>query len=141
MNTSTRTKPPRWYWLVGSLALAWNLMGVAAYLGQMTMDLSALPDAQRAFYESIPTWATAAFAIAVFAGVAGSIGLLLKKRWAIPVLVVSFASVVVQVTHSLLLGNGLEVFGTSALILPLATLATGLALIGFAYLSKNRAWI
>jgi len=116
-------------------------MGVAAYLGQMTMDLSALPDAQRAFYESIPTWATAAFAIAVFAGVAGSIGLLLKKRWAIPVLVVSFASVVVQVTHSLLLGNGLEVFGTSALILPLATLATGLALIGFAYLSKNRAWI
>ncbi len=139
MNTTT--KPPMWFLVVAGLALVWNLMGVAAYLNQMTMDLSALPEAQRFFYQSIPAWATAAFAIAVFAGVAGSIGLLLKKRWAIPVLVVSFVGAVVQMTHSLLLGNGLEVFGTSALILPLITLAIGLALIGFAMLSKNRAWI
>ena len=139
MNTTT--KPPMWFLVVAGLALVWNLMGVAAYLNQMTMDLSALPEAQRLFYQTIPAWATAAFAIAVFAGVAGSIGLLLKKRWAIPVLVVSFVGAVVQMTHSLLLGNGLEVFGTSALILPLITLAIGLALIGFAMLSKNRAWI
>lgn len=130
-----------WFLVVASLALVWNLMGVAAYLNQMTMDLSVLPEAQRLFYQTIPAWATAAFAIGVFAGVAGSIGLLLKKRWAIPVLVVSFGGVVVQMIHSLLLGNGLDVFGTSASILPLITLAIGLALVGFAMLSKNRAWI
>ncbi len=130
-----------WFLPVAALALVWNLMGVVAYLSQMTMDLSVLEDAQRAFYESIPAWATAAFAIAVFAGVAGSVGLLLKKRWAIRVLVISCIGIVVQMTHSLLLGNGLDVFGTSALILPLVTLAIGLALIGFAILSKNRAWI
>ena len=135
------TKPPMWFLVVASLALVWNLMGVAAYLNQMTMDLSVLPEAQRLFYQTIPAWATAAFAIGVFAGVAGSIGLLLKKRWAIPVLVVSFGGVVVQMIHSLLLGNGLDVFGTSASILPLITLAIGLALVGFAMLSKNRAWI
>ena len=130
-----------WFLPVAALALVWNLMGVVAYLSQMTMDLSVLEDAQRAFYESIPAWATAAFAIAVFAGVAGSVGLLLKKRWAIRVLVISCFGIVVQMTHSLLLGNGLDVFGTSALILPLVTLAIGLALIGFAILSRNRAWI
>jgi len=141
MSVSTRTKPPRWFLPVVVLALVWNLIGVAAYLNQMIMDLSVLPDAQRAFYESIPAWATAAFATAVFAGVAGSIGLLLKRRWAIPVLLVSVIGIVVQLTHSLLLGNGLEIFGRSALILPSITLAIGLALVGFAILSKNRAWI
>lgn len=140
MNT-TLTKPPRWFLPVAGLALVWNLMGIAAYLSQMTMDLNILPIAERTFYESIPPWATAAFAIAVFAGAAGSVGLLIKKRWVIPVLVVSFVGIVVQVTHSLLLGNGLEVFGTSALIFPLITLAIGLALIGFATVSRKSAWI
>lgn len=141
MNATTKTKPAMWFLPVAGLALIWNIMGVAAYLNQMTMDLNNLPDAQRAFYASIPSWATAAFAIAVFAGVAGSVGLLLKKRWALPVLIASFVGIVLQVTHSLLLSNGLEVFGTSALILPVLTLAIGLALIGLAILSKNRAWI
>lgn len=141
MTMTTKVTPPMWFLAIAGLALIWNLMGVAAYLGQMTMDMSVLPDAQRGYYESIPPWATAAFAIAVFAGVAGSVGLLLKKHWAIPVLVMSLVGVVVQVTHSLLLGNGLEVFGTSALIFPLLTLAIGLALIGFAVMSRNRAWI
>lgn len=141
MNTTTKTKPAMWFLPVAGLALVWNMIGVAAYLNQMTMDLSVLPDAQRTFYASIPLWATTAFAIAVFAGVAGSVGLLLKKRWAVPALIASFMGIVVQVTHSLLLGNGLEVFGKSALILPLLTLSIGLALIGFAILSRNRAWI
>lgn len=141
MNVSTKTKPPTWFLPVVGLALVWNLIGVAAYLNQMTMDLSVLSDAQRTLYASIPAWATAAFATAVFAGVAGSIGLLLKKRWAIPVLLVSVIGIVVQFTHSLLLSNSLEVLGSSALILPLLTLAIGLALIGFAILCKNRDWI
>jgi len=141
MNESVKTNPAKWFLPVAGLALVWNLMGVAAYLNQMTMDLSILPDAQRAFYESIPVWATAAFAIAVFAGVAGSVGLLMKKRWAIPLLVVSFVAIVVQATHTLVLGNALEIFGSSILILPLITLAIGLALIGLAFLSRNRAWI
>lgn len=141
MNITTKAKPPTWYLPVASVALIWNLMGVAAYLGQMTMDLSVLPDAERMFYESIPPWATAAFAIAVFAGAAGSVGLILKKRWAMLVLVVSLIGIVVQVAHSLLLGNAVEVFGASALILPMITLAIGLALIGLAMLSKDRTWI
>lgn len=141
MNSPTNTKPPAWFLAVAGLALAWNLIGVAAYLGQVTMDLSDLPDAQRVFYESIPPWATAAFAIAVFAGAVGSLALLLRKRWAIPVLMVSCMGIAVQMTHSFFLSNGLDVFGTSALILPSTTLAIGLALIGFAIWSRNRAWI
>lgn len=141
MNSPTDTKPPPWFLAVAGLAFVWNLIGVAAYLGQVTMDISSLPEAQRAFYESMPAWATAAFATAVFAGTVGSLALLLKKRWAIPVLAVSCVGIVTQMTHSFFLSNGLDVFGTSALIVPSATLAIGVALIGFAIFSRNRAWI
>lgn len=141
MSTIVKTKPPTWFWVAASAALIWNLIGVAAYLGQMMMDMSTLSDAQRTFYETTPAWATSAFAIAVFAGTAGSAALLLRQRWAIPALVASLFGVIVQMAHSLLPGNSLEVFGTSALILPLLTLAIGLALIWFAIVSKNRSWL
>ena len=140
-NGSTKITPAAWFTPIAGAALIWNLMGVAAFISQMMTDLSILPEAQRAYYASIPLWATAAFAIAVFAGAAGSTGLLLKKRWAFPVLIVSFIGILVQLAHSLLLGNGVEVFGRSALILPLLTLAIGLALIGLADLAKKRNWI
>jgi len=141
MTAPSTVKPAKWFLPVAGVALVWNLLGVVAYLGQMSADLSALPDAQRAFYESMPAWATAAFAIAVFGGVAGSVGLLLRKSWALPALVLSVAGVAVQMTHSLLLGNGMAIFGSSALVLPLLTFAIGLGLVGLARLAKTRAWI
>ncbi len=141
MNTIVKTKPPTWFWVAAGAALVWNLAGVAAYLGQMMMDLSTLPETQRMFYETIPAWATSAFAIAVFAGTAGSAALLLRQQWAMPAFIASAFGIIIQMTHSLLLSNGLEVFGTSALILPIATLVIGLALIGFTVISKNRCWL
>ena len=70
--SGTRTQSsPMWYRIVAVLALVWNLMGISAYLMQVTMneaDLAALPEAQRLLYETTPAWATAAFATAVFAG-------------------------------------------------------------------------
>ena len=29
--------PPRSYWIIASLALVWNLIGLAAYVSQVTM--------------------------------------------------------------------------------------------------------
>ncbi len=72
--------PPRWFWMVSGVGLVWNLLGVAAFLGQMTMDLSSLPAAEWAFYESTPVWATVAFAVAVSGGVLGCGALLLRRR-------------------------------------------------------------
>ena len=77
-------KPPIWFWLVSVIALLWNLMGVFNYLNQAYNQealLEAMDQAQREVFEGIPAWATAAFAIAVFAGAIGSIGLLIRKKW------------------------------------------------------------
>ena len=59
---------PRSFYLISGFALLWNLLGVMAYVGQVTMSeevLNSLPEAQRLLYETVPAWATAGFAIAV----------------------------------------------------------------------------
>ena len=70
MSESTN-KPSVGFWIIGVIALIWNLMGVFAYITQVNMTdevIAALPDAERALYENVPAWVTGAFAIAVFGG-------------------------------------------------------------------------
>ena len=105
------------------------------------MDLSTLPIAQREFYESIPFWATVAFAVAVVGGVLGCIALLFRQSWAVLLMWVSLFGIVVQISHSILLGDGIAVFGAAGLALPLMTLVIAVALLWFAKYSANRGWL
>ena len=69
---TTSKKPPVWFWVVSVIALLWNLVGVMNYLNQAFNQvalLEAMDQAQRTAFESIPAWATAAFAIARARGV------------------------------------------------------------------------
>ncbi len=82
--TNSSTKPPIWFWVISVIALLWNLMGVNAYLQQayQTESFQAMYDTPELLelVNSTPAWATAAFAIAVFAGALGCIVFTLKKK-------------------------------------------------------------
>ena len=133
--------PPTWFWVVAGLGLVWNLIGVAAFAGQMTMDLNTLSGAEQAFYKSTPAWATVAFAVAVLGGVLGCVGLLLRRGWAFAMLVACLLGIVVQDSHSIFIGDGIEVFGSAGLILPLITFGIAAALAWFARYSGQQGWI
>ena len=132
---------PKWFWGISITGLVWNLLGVTAFIAQMAMDLSTLPEAQREFYEGTPGWATAGFGIAVFSGVLGCVGLLMRKRWSVLMLTICVLGIVVQVSHSIFLGNGLEVFGAQGLIMPVLTFSIGVALAWFARNVQDRGWL
>ncbi|HET7585889.1 MAG TPA: hypothetical protein VFK13_13315 [Gemmatimonadaceae bacterium] len=90
---------PRWLVVIAVIALLWNLLGCVGVLADLSLtadDVAALPAAQRAMYESRPAWGLAASALAVLAGVAGSIALLLRKRWASVAFALSLAGIVIQ---------------------------------------------
>ncbi len=90
---------PKWYKPVAVVALLWNLIGASAYLMDVTTSPDAvakMTEAQRAMYESRPAWFVAAYACAVWFGVGGSLGLLLRKRWATPLLLVSLLGLIAQ---------------------------------------------
>lgn len=141
---SRTNKAPVWFWIVGVLALAWNMVGVMAYIQQTTMTpeaLQALPAAERALLTSIPAWVTAAFAAAVFGGAAGSLLLLLRSRIALPVLVLSLVGVIAQTGYTLFVSEALKVYGPGGLAMPLSILVVAVLLVFFARHAARRRWI
>lgn len=90
---------PKWFMPVAVVALLWNLMGCAAYLSDMMMSpeaLAALPADQQALYAARPSWAVAMYAIAVWGGALGSLGLVMRKKWAKGALLASLLGLIGQ---------------------------------------------
>ena len=144
MSDGNGGKPPMWFWIAGALALIWNLMGVMAYVAQVSMGeeaLAQLPEAERALYEGVPAWATAAFAIAVFAGALGCLALLLRRAWAVPLFVVSLIGALVQNFYWYALSGGMQVAGSQSLVMSVIVIGVCVLLIWLARRSRDRGWI
>ncbi len=144
MTNKNTVKPPVWFWVVSGLALVWNIMGVLAYLGQAYMsieNLEKMSQAERLLFESQPAWVTGAFAIAVWGGALGCIALLLRKKWAKPVLLISLIGILGQMTYMFFLSNTFEVVGSEKMGMPIMIIVVGIALVFFAKSSQNKGWI
>jgi hypothetical protein len=144
MSEESTNKPPRAFYLISGFALVWNLLGVGAYVSQVTMSpdaLNALPEAERMLYENVPVWATAAFAIAVNGGALGCLLLILRKAIATPVLIASLAGILVQMYHSLFIANSIEVYGPGGAIMPISVVIIGAYLIWFSMDAKNKGFV
>ena len=144
MTEQSTNQVPRSFWVIGAVALVWNLLGLMAYLMQVTMDeatLATMSAADRAVYESMPTWVVSAFAIAVNAGVLASLLLLLRRTWAVPVFVVSLAAVVVQDVGAFFLAGGLEGRGATSAVMPLLVLLIGGYLVIYSRSAKQKGWL
>jgi len=121
MSDEMNSKPPVSFYVTGGLFLLWNLIGLMFYYQQMTLSpetLASMGSEMVAFMEATPVWANSGYAIAVNAGVVASIALLLKKSWAFPLYVLSFAGVLVQDLDAFVLRDVVGVWGSSSFYLP-----------------------
>lgn len=144
MSEESSGKLPTSFYIISGAALVWNLLGVMAYVMQVTMTqeaLNALPEAERMLLENAPVWATSAFAIAVNGGALGCLLLLLRQTWAFPVLVASLAGVVVQMYHSFFIANSIEVYGPGSMIMPAMIIVISVFLVWYAKGAKEKGWI
>ncbi|MGB5821387.1 MAG: hypothetical protein WBG90_18015 [Saonia sp.] len=144
MMEKQTVKPKMWFWILSVLALIWNLMGVMAYLAQAFITeeaLDALPETERALYDAQPAWVTAAFAIAVFGGTLGCIALLLRKKWARPVLLISLIGILAQMSHAFFISNNFEVYGPGGLVMPILVIIIGVGLVLMARSAQTKGWI
>jgi hypothetical protein len=84
------------FWVIGAVALIFNVMGIINFISQMNADMvAAMPEPYRVIIEARPPWATGAFAIAVFSGVLGCLLLLLRKSAAYYLFIVSLLAAIV----------------------------------------------
>ena len=110
-------KAPMHLWIVGILALLWNLMGCFDYLAtQLELEsyMGQFNQEQLDYFYGIPAWAVSGWAIAVWIGLMGTVGLLMRRKWAVVAYVVSFIGLVVSSIYTLFLTNGLEIMGSTA---------------------------
>ncbi len=135
MNDVMGSPAPAWLRIVALLALLWNLFGVYAYL----QTVGALPGGDPAMSAATkPTWVTAAFAVSVFAGALGSLGLLLLKRWAKLLLLLSLLCVLAQDVWAFVLSESAPDKGP---ILPIAVNLVAILLVWLAYTADRRGWL
>lgn len=144
MNDVIAARPPAWFWVLAVLGLAWEAFGVFTYLmhvGMFASDAATMPEAERALVENIPTWVTAAYAIAVFSGLLGALGLVLRKRWARSLLWLSLIAIVVQFGWWILLSGALETMGPSMLVMPAIVTVVAIVLVWLANTGVRRGWL
>ena len=135
---------PTSFWVFSGAALAWNALGLVIYYQHVTMNPEGNPaftEAQQQFFLATPTWATAAYGLAVTAGVLGSVALLLRRSWAFVLFVLSLAGVVAQNLHAFGIANAVETFGTSSVILPAMIFVVAVLLVFYSRSARTRGWL
>lgn len=136
---TTNNKPTTLFWVIAVVALIWNLLGVLAYVADAFMTdevLKMLPTDQQELYAARPSWVTAAFAIAVWFGLLGAIALLIRKKLAYPLFLLSLIGLIGQQVYTFFMSDTVAVMGTQAIIMPILTLILAVV---FVWYSKKSA--
>lgn len=128
------TKPHFSFWIISGLGLVWSLMGCLNFISQMNEEVVAqMPELYQLIIKSRPLWATAAFAVAVFGGAVGCILLLLRRRVATQVLLVSLLGIVLTLIQTVSVVG----MAPSALL----ALLVGAALFWYSTIAARAKWL
>ncbi len=114
--TDAPMKTPWHLWLVGVIAVLFNAIGVFDFVMSMTQGAAYMasvgmtPD-QIAHYQEMPGWMTVVWAVGVFAAFLASIFILMRRKLAFPVFVLSLAAFLVSLLYTYVLTDGGAVMG------------------------------
>jgi hypothetical protein len=113
---------PKHLWIVGVLAFLWNCMGAMNYvMTQFRVEayMSSFTQEQLDYYYGFPAWAIAFWAVAVWFGVAGSVLLLMRRKIAETVLLISLVSMAINSVYTYGMSSGMEIQGTGGFMFSL----------------------
>ena len=135
---------PMWFRVAALLGLLWNAFGVYMYLKSVGMfgdPLAGLDPAHAELARTVPAWVTGVFAVAVFAGLLGSLLMVAGKKLASPLLLVSLLAVIIQSAWLILASNALVVEGAMALVMPLLITLVAALLLWAASKGSVKGWL
>jgi hypothetical protein len=126
----TDNKLPLWAKIVSVLLLLWGLMGVWSFYSELIISPEAAalqPAEQRALWDAMPKWLWFDFGVAVLAGLAGAIALLLRKAFAQHLYLLSLIAIFIQFGYIFAFMPILKTIGPSSAIFPGVIFLVGLA--------------
>ena len=144
MGDAIGVRTPAWFRALAALGLLWNAFGVYMYLksvGVFGDPLAGLDPAHTELARSVPAWVTGVFAVAVFAGLLGSLCMVAGKRIASPLLLISLLAVLVQSAWVILMSNARAVEGALALAMPACITLVAILLVWLAARGAAKGWL
>ena len=135
------SQPPAWFRPAAIAVIAWEILGCAMYLMQVRVDPAALPADQRAVWDATPPWMIGAYALAVWVGLAGAVALLLRRRVADPLLLVSLIAVTAQFSGLLWVPELRGLMTSDMLLLPFVIVFVCFVIWSFARRARRRHWL
>ena len=138
------SKPPAWFYVAATILIIWDCIGCYAYLSDVSMsagDIARLPAAQQEIWNMTPAWVKSAYAIAVWIGLAGGLSLIMRRRIAQPLYIVSLIAVVLQFGWTFAATPILSTVGSSAAAFPMFIVAIGLVEVWFSRRAAARGWL
>ena len=144
---ATHARTPLHLWIVGALALLWNGFGAYDYVMTRMRNTDYLagmmptvdPNAMLAWVDAFPAWASAGWALGVWGGLAGSILLLMRNRWAVPAFAVSLIGALLGLGYQILAAPPLAGSeGAMNTIMPYVIIIVALALFLYARAMKAK---
>ena len=135
---------PTWFRVVAVVLILWNLVGAYACIQQFRYGADAYGDAtayDRALFAAMPVWYNWNFALAEATGLAGLIALLLGRRAALPLLIVSLLCVVVQYGYLFATTDIVAVKGVSTTYFPAFIALVCVLQIALARTGVARGWL
>lgn len=106
---SETIETPWHIWVVGIITFIWNFAGggLDYIFTQLNTEfyMSGYTDEQRAYYEALPAWFTAIWAISIWTSVLGSILILLRNKLAFPVFAISLVGYIFGTIYSFALNT------------------------------------
>ena len=100
--------------IVGFVSLLWNAVGCFDYPATklpIEWYMDRFTEARLAFFHGVPAWFTVFRALGVWGALAGSLGLLLRRRWAVAAFAVSLLGLIVTTVYTVFPSDGLEIMG------------------------------
>lgn len=140
----SNSKVAIWFKAFMAIAIIWNIFGLLVYIGHAFVgpeELEAMTETERETFLHTPAWTYAAFALAVFGGLFGSILLLFRRSAAYILLWLSLLGILVTEYYNFFYIDSIALYGTMPIILESLVLFFGIALIQVYRIAKGKNWI
>lgn len=143
MNTTT--KPNTAFWIIAVFALLWNLIGVYLWLYEyflITDEVRAtLPQEQVEIMASAPIWSMYVYGLAVITGLLASVFLLMRKKLAVAVFLLSLMAVLILQLYWIFAMGTIEKLGPQSLFMPLIVIALAIFEYFYSMGAARNGWL
>jgi hypothetical protein len=130
-----------WYWIGAIAALLFAAAACATYGMHVMTNPVTLPVDERTVFEAEPLWVTSAFGLGALVGLAAGLMLLLRRRLAQPLTLISLVAMLTWIAGLLIVPGLRETITANDLALAIVVAAISWTIFWFARHSARRGWL